>query len=127
MLDILEAFSHFVSAEDKDRVYALTTLATDIYQSTAGRRASQGLMDISTDCSLSTEFVFRNFAMQRIRSGRLFSTLFYAAARRPMDEAHSRSSWVPDLQLPKRFNIIPTEDAKLRSRTYDFPAMAVCP
>jgi hypothetical protein len=79
LFDLLDSFAHFECQEGKDRIYALAALASDVRTSselmpfTAG--GSLKKMTLVPDYSLSDEEVFRQVALQRMQSGRAFTTL----------------------------------------------------
>jgi len=102
LLDLLDSFHHFGCAEEKDRLFALVGLATDV-RTTLHQDSTSRRMSISTDYSLSVGEVYRTFALQRMQSGRVFSTLSDAAERRTLySQQHLFPSWVPDLKKAKR-------------------------
>jgi hypothetical protein len=101
LLDLLDSFHHFGCAEERDRLFALVGLATDV-RMTLHSSPKVRRMNISIDYSLSVEEVYRMYALQRMQSGRVLSTLSDAAERRPLGQSHSFPSWVPDLKMEKR-------------------------
>jgi hypothetical protein len=107
LLDLLDAFSHFKCAMDNDKVYALAGLATDV-RTNLGQSAVPS-MTITIDYAMPTEAVFRMVALQRMMSGRVFSTLADASARRLASStrsSHRLPSWVPDLGVERHHRAI---------------------
>jgi hypothetical protein len=103
LFDLLDSFHHFECEEDKDRIYALAGLASDVQTSTGlmPLTAYQEKMPFVPHYLLSDDEVFRQVALRRIQSGRAFTTLAYAGALRPRNGSRSLSSWAPDFRLSK--------------------------
>jgi Heterokaryon incompatibility protein (HET) len=106
LFELIDTFHHSGCADDKDRLYALMGLATDVREhlTQTARPTGRPRLDIKPDYRLSTEAAYRLFAEQRIQSGRVVSTLNVAGARRPGREPNTDNlmpSWVPDLRFPK--------------------------
>jgi hypothetical protein len=102
LLDLLDAFHDFGCSEEKDRLFALVGLATDA-RTTLNRGSKSRKMSIDTDYSLSMDEIYHTFALQRMQSGRVFSTLADAAERRMLySQQNLLPSWVPDLNQAKR-------------------------
>jgi hypothetical protein len=103
LFDLLDSFHHLGCKEDKDRVYALAGLASDVQTSTEliPPTAYQKKIQLVPDYSLSDGEVFCQVALQRILSGRAFTTLAYAGAFRSRNGSRALSSWAPDFRLSK--------------------------
>jgi hypothetical protein len=103
LFDLLDSFHHFECQVDKDRIYALAGLASDVRTSTELMPFTAGpkKMTVVPDYSLSDEDVFCQVALQRMQSGRAFTTLSYAGALRLRDGIRPISSWAPDFRLSK--------------------------
>jgi Heterokaryon incompatibility protein (HET) len=102
LLDLLDAFSDFKCAEPNDKVYALLGLATDV-RSHLGQFGAPKI-SVTIDYSIPVEEVFRTITVDRMNSGRFFSTAADAAARRlshPV-RASSLPSWMPDPEARRR-------------------------
>jgi hypothetical protein len=127
LLDLLDAFSHFKCAEENDKVYALVGLATDV-RTNLGQSTAPG-MTITIDYSMPIEAVFRMVALQRMSSGRVFSTLAEASARRLVRStrsSHRLLSWVPDLEVKRRHNPIIHDSQHLSPPNVTFIKSDMC-
>lgn len=103
LFELLDSFHHFQCKEDKDRIYAVAGLASDVQTSTElmPLKPSQEKMHLVPDYSLSDDELFRQIALQRMESGRVFTTLAYAGALGPRNGPRALSSWAPDFRLSK--------------------------
>lgn len=62
LLGLLGSFHHFRCADDKDKIYAIAGLASDIRVSSSSSKSDKYQMTVISNCSLSTEEVYREIA-----------------------------------------------------------------
>ncbi|KAF2671594.1 HET-domain-containing protein [Microthyrium microscopicum] len=117
LLELLDAFHHFDCSDQRDRLFALAGLATDVragpYDTTAKhfsnaekrKERTSKTMTINADYSLSVNEVYCMFALERLTSskGGLVATVTDASERRVLySQEHILPSWVPDLRSRNR-------------------------
>jgi hypothetical protein len=111
---LLDAFDRFECSDDRDRIYALTSLAEGLTTSTPprdkDRRSSKSSHEsdklseefsIYVDYSLSTEEVYTVNAGNIVNFGHTFWLLREAADRGLSCRRQELPSWVPDWRQPK--------------------------
>ncbi|KAN0122950.1 hypothetical protein V8E51_001276 [Hyaloscypha variabilis] len=119
LFELMDSFHHFQCKEAKDRIYALASLSSDV-------QISAKLIPITTkkeqiplvpNYSLSDDEVFRQLALGRMQSGRVFTTLAWAAALQPRDSFRTLPSWVPDFRCSKRWRPMLKEEPESANQT----------
>ncbi|KAI1350325.1 heterokaryon incompatibility protein-domain-containing protein [Xylaria sp. FL0043] len=101
IFDLLEAFDNFQCFDDRDRLFALGGLATDV---SMGRKSSPGLLPLHADYTTSTESLYTRFCrdvLEHTEEPRKHDMLRSSLAR--CSNSHNQSnlsSWVPDWRLP---------------------------
>ncbi|GAP82971.1 putative HET domain-containing protein [Rosellinia necatrix] len=98
IFDLLEAFDHFQCANDKDRLFALGGLATDL---SLGPNPSPGSLPLHVDYTITTEALYTNFARDVLESGSvpMKHQMLISSINRCSDGQTSLPSWVPDWRV----------------------------
>ncbi|KAI0434410.1 heterokaryon incompatibility protein-domain-containing protein [Xylaria sp. FL1042] len=101
IFDLLEAFDNFQCFDDRDRLFALGGLATDV---SMGRSSSPGVLPLHVDYTADTESVYTRFCRdvleytnEPMKHAMLRSSLARSSNGR---NKNNLPSWAPDWRLP---------------------------
>ncbi|KAI1364257.1 heterokaryon incompatibility protein-domain-containing protein [Xylaria arbuscula] len=99
IFDLLEAFDHFQCFDDRDRLFALGGLATDVHM---GPKAPPGLLPLHADYTISAESLYTKFCkdiLERNDESMKHQMLRSSLARSHSSQTVRLPSWVPDWRV----------------------------
>lgn len=103
IFDLLEAFDHFQCFDDRDRLFALWGLATDLsIGSRMGLESPPELLPLHVDYTITAESLYTKFCIDVLEftNEPMKHQMLRSSLARCGDGPNNLPSWVPDWRLP---------------------------